>query len=320
MARIVEDLIDLARIVEKKVGIRRERVAVHTFVESALETSRPQLDEHKVQLSIQLPDEPLYLDADPARMSQVLVNLLNNAAKHTAAGGTVSLIVERLRDHADTSGHAVIRVRDTGSGIPASLLPHIFEMFTQGPRSTHQGRGGLGVGLALVRDLVEMHGGSVEAYSAGPGEGSEFVVKLPLAEGPRESTPPGAHPAHGGITPMRIVVADDNDDQVESLGMLLTMMGHTVHRATNGPQAIEMAMRFRPDLMLIDIGMPGMEGYEVARRVREQPDLRNVVLIAQTGWGGDVDRERSREAGFDEHLVKPVTMGDLEEVLRSVRP
>ena len=216
LARIVEDLIDLARIVEKKVGIKRERVTVHTFVETALETSRPLLEEHRLHLNIHLPDEPLYIDADPARMSQVLVNLLNNAAKHTTAGGTVSLIVERVREQEETRlpGHVVIRVRDTGSGIPASLLPHVFEMFTQGPRTTEQGRGGLGVGLALVRNLVSMHGGTVEAYSAGPGEGSEFVVKLPLADGPREMTPPDAHRAHGGIMPMRIVVVDDNDDQV----------------------------------------------------------------------------------------------------------
>ena len=321
MARIVEDLIDLASIVEKKVLMRIVRVEVRTFVETALETSRPQLEENGLALDINLPDEPLYLDADPARMSQVLANLLNNAAKHTATAGTVSLIVERVRDQAGNGhkGHMLLRVRDTGSGIPASLLPHVFEMFTQGPRTTHQGRGGLGVGLALVRNIVEMHGGTVDAYSAGPGEGSEFVVKLPLAEGPRESTPPDAHRAHGGISPMSIVVVDDNDDQVESLSMLLTLMGHTVHLARNGPEAIEKAMVFHPDLMLIDIGMPGMEGYEVARRIREQPDLRNVVLIAQTGWGGDDDRERSRDSGFDDHLVKPVTLSRLEEVLRSVR-
>jgi PAS domain S-box-containing protein len=327
LARIVEDLIDLARIVEKKVTMRRDRVSIRSVVDTALETSRPLLEESQLRLNVTLPDEPLYLDADPMRISQVLVNLLNNAAKHTASGGEVALIVERAadggngvaqRDEASSAERVVLRVRDTGSGISASLLPHVFEMFTQGPRTTQQGRGGLGVGLALVRNLVEMHDGTVEAYSAGPGEGSEFAVKLPLADGPREKTPANAHEAHGSIPRKRIVVADDNDDQVQSLAMLLTMMGHTVTVAMNGPDTLEQAMLLKPDLMLIDIGMPGMEGYEVARRIREQPDLRHVVLIAQTGWGGDVDRQRSKDAGFDGHLVKPVTPAMLEEVLRGM--
>ncbi len=335
LARIVEDLIDLARIVEKKVDMRRERIDVRSIMEAARETSLPQMQESRLRLNVILPEEPLYLDADPSRISQVLVNLLNNAAKHTSPNGEVTLIAERSRSDATitrTDGDngtiprkgavpddVVLRVRDTGSGIPSTLLPHVFEMFTQGPRTTQQGRGGLGVGLALVRNLVEMHGGTVRAYSSGPGEGSEFVVRLPLAAPPQEQFAPTIAPRpQNDVTRKRIIVVDDNDDHVQSLAMLLTLMGHTVSQAASGPEAIEQAVGFRPDLMLIDIGMPEMEGYEVARRIRQNPDMRNVVLIAQTGWGGDGDRQRSKEAGFDDHLVKPVTPAILEEVLKTV--
>ncbi len=328
LARIVEDLIDLARIVEKKVEMRRERVEVRAIVETALETSRPQMQESRLRLNVSMPDAPLFLDVDPVRIAQVLVNLLNNAARHSLPGGEVSLIVERRRraarngatrsDTPPSQDEVVLRVRDTGTGIPSSLLPHIFEMFTQGPRTTQQGRGGLGVGLALVQNLVAMHGGSVEAHSAGLGEGSEFIVRLPLSAAPNEDPAPVVPRAQHEMVRKRIIVVDDNDDQVESLAMLLTMMGHTVERAASGPEAIEQAVAFKPDVMLIDIGMPGMEGDEVARRLRELPETRNVRLVAQTGWGGDVDRLRSKEAGFDVHLVKPVTPETLEEILRSM--
>ena len=320
LARIVEDLIDLARIVEKKVEIRRERVEVRTIVETALETSRPAMEEGRLRLTVTLPAEPLYLDADPVRLSQVLVNLLDNAAKHTGAEGHVSLVVERAKRPDDERvDEVVLRVRDTGAGIPASLLPHVFEMFTQGPRTTQQGRGGLGVGLALVQNLVAMHGGAVEAHSAGTGAGSEFVVRLPMSSAPVKDPQPVLR-TRTDIVRKRIIVVDDNDDQVHSMALLLNLMGHTVSHAASGPQAIEQAREFHPDLMLIDIGMPGMDGYEVARRLREQPDTRHIRLVAQTGWGGDVDRERSREAGFDAHLVKPVTPSTLDELMRSMRP
>jgi len=326
LARIVEDLIDLARIVEKKVELRRERVDVRAIVDSALETSRPQLEEARIRLVVRLSAEPMYLDADPVRISQVLVNLLNNAARHTAAGGEVELVVEsaKAEDPAAGNGSApkgevVLRVRDTGAGISPSLLPHIFEMFTQGPRTTQQGRGGLGVGLALVRNLVQMHDGSVQAYSAGPGEGSEFEVRLPMSASSGDVRIPSPVPRGvDAVSSKRIVVVDDNDDQVQSLAMLLTMMGHTVSRAASGPEAIVQSVTFKPDVMLIDIGMPGMEGYEVARRIREQPLTQSVVLVAQTGWGGDVERQRAIEAGFDDHLVKPITPTMLEDVLRAV--
>ena len=320
LARIVEDLIDLARIVEKKVEIRRERVAIRTIVETAVESSEPHIEKCQLKLDVVLPDEPVYLDADPVRLSQVLVNLLDNAAKHTTAGGLITLTIERpAREKGKPAAaeQVVIRVRDTGSGIHASLLPHIFEMFTQGPRTTQQGRGGLGVGLALVQKLVTLHGGSVQAHSEGPGRGSEFVVMLPVASTEPEDSVPPMRDATSDIVRKRIIVVDDNDDQVQSLAMLLEMMGHTVSRASTGEEAIERAVAFQPDLMLIDIGMPGMGGYEVARRIRELPGLQSVKLIAQTGWGGDYDRQQSREAGFDDHLVKPVSLPHLEELLRA---
>ena len=323
LARIVEDLIDLARIVEKKVEMRRERVEIRTIVETALETSRPQIEEGRLRLIVRLPDEPLFVDADPVRLSQVLVNLLNNAAKHTAPEGEITLAVERASAspcHGGTrpQDELIISVGDTGSGIAPTLLPHVFEMFTQGPRTTEQGRGGLGVGLALVRNLVQMHGGSVHAFSEGTGQGSEFVVRLPLADQPQVEASQPERETRGRVIQRRIIVVDDNDDNVQSLGMLLTMMGHTVHHAANGPEAIEKAAEFQPDLMLIDIGMPGMEGYEVARRIRERPGMDDVVLVAQTGWGGDADRRRSREAGFNAHLVKPLSLADLDDVLRTI--
>lgn len=329
LARIVEDLIDLARIVERKVDMRRERVEVRAVVETAAETTRPQMEDGRLRFIVRQPPEPLYLDADPVRLSQVLVNLLNNAAKHTGPGGEVTLSVERapavVADGASGNGSGaarddvIIRVRDTGIGIAPALLPHIFEMFTQGPRTTQQGRGGLGVGLALVRNLVQMHGGSVQAYSAGPGQGSEFIVRLPMSVPPWTTLSVTRAPGTAVEIPARrIIVVDDNDDQVQSLAMLLTMMGHTVHHATSGPEAIEKALEFHPDLMLIDIGMPEMEGYEVARRLREHPETRGVFLVAQTGWGSDIDRQRSRDAGFDDHLVKPLTTANLEDVLRSI--
>lgn len=322
LARIVGDLIDLARIAEKKVELRRERVEVRTIVETALETSGPQMDDAGLRLVVRLPDEPLYLDVDPVRIAQVLVNLLDNATKHTPAGGEVTLTVERAtagvgdaRQNGVQAATVILRVRDTGSGIPPSLLPHVFEMFTQGPRTTQQGRGGLGVGLALVRSIVQMHGGSVQAHSDGPGTGSEFVVRLPMASPPAASSANESASQVHTTRSRRVIVVDDNDDQVQSLATLLALMGHTVRQAANGVEAIERALDFRPDVMLIDIGMPEMPGYEVARKIRERPELQDVRLVAQTGWGGDADRQRSRAAGFDDHLVKPLTPAALEEVL-----
>jgi PAS domain S-box-containing protein len=322
LARIVDDLIDLTRIAEKKIELRKERVTLGAVVETALETCRSLIEGCRHRLTVTLPPEPLYIDADPVRLSQVLVNLLNNAAKFTEAGGQIWLTAERAASDplgGGAAGVVVLRVRDTGIGIPADLVPHIFEMFTQGDRAPEQGRGGLGVGLTLVRSLVQMHGGRVDVRSDGPGRGSEFVVRLPLAGGPPEAgTGAGPTPGTATLAPKRILVVDDNHDQAESLGTLLRLLGHEVRVAENGPDGLQAAADFGPDVALVDIGLPGMNGYEVARRIREQPQLHGLVLVAQTGWGQDDDRRRSGEAGFDHHLVKPVDLGAIQELLRSL--
>jgi two-component system CheB/CheR fusion protein len=327
LSRIVEDLIDVSRIVEKKIQLRKERVALGPIVETALETTRSAIEAYGHRLSVALPSEPLYLDADPVRISQILINLLNNASKYTEPGGQIWLQVERADDTDHPGGAAatdqdevVMRVRDSGIGIRADLLPRVFEMFTQGDHSLERSRGGLGIGLTLVRSLVQMHGGSVEALSEGPGRGSEFVVRLPLADdaAPEPAAKAAAPPVEAGSAgPRRILVVDDNPDQAQSLGMLLKLMGHEVRLAYSGPEALQEAAAFVPDVALVDIGLPGMSGYEVARHIRAQPRLSHLVLVAQTGWGQDEDRRRSQEAGFDYHFVKPVTPEAIEEIIRT---
>jgi two-component system CheB/CheR fusion protein len=317
LSRIVEDLIDITRIVEKKIELRKEWVALSAVVEMALETCRSRIEGRRQKLTVTLPPQPIYLHADPARISQVLINLVDNAGKYTQPGGEIWLTAEIAADESAGQTKAlIVRVRDTGMGIPADFLPHVFDMFTQGRRTTDQMGSGLGVGLSLVHSLIQMHGGNVEAHSAGPQRGSEFVVVLPLGNGPPQLVPAGQPAASTAtITPRRILVVDDNHDQVESLAILLRLMGHEVPMAESGSESLATADVFVPDVLLIDIGLPGMNGYEVARRIREKPQFRNALLVSQTGWGQDEDRRRSREAGFDFHLVKPVTMEALQEML-----
>jgi PAS domain S-box-containing protein len=329
LSRIVEDLLDMTRIVEGKIELRKERVELSTAVATALESSRSLIDRSGHHLTVKLPAEPVYLEADPVRLAQVLTNLLHNAAKFTDAGGHIWLTARRDVG-SKPPGEVVLSVRDTGIGIPADLLPHIFEMFTQGDRSVGRTRSGLGVGLTLVRSLVRMHGGSTEVHSAGPGQGSEFIVHLPLAPDPpvalgppapkEEATPSRQESESKAAAPLRrILVVDDNQDQAQSLGMLLRLMGYEIHVVHDGPSAVEAAVTMVPDVALIDIGLPGMNGYEVARQIRQHPELEQVVLVAQTGWGQEEDRRRSREAGFDYHLVKPVDTDALQNVLKAHR-
>jgi signal transduction histidine kinase/CheY-like chemotaxis protein len=331
LSRIVEDLVDVSRIVEGKIELRKERVRLAPLVETAVEASRSLLDSAGHRLSVELPEEPLYLEADPIRIAQVFTNLLNNAAKFTDAGGHVWLNAERVSDGTKAGsnhdhGEVVLRVRDTGIGITPELLPKIFEIFTQGRRPDEPGRGGLGVGLSLVRSLVQMHGGTVEAHSAGPGLGSEFVVRLPLADASladdghlgtvdhgKEETP-GARPVSN---PRRVLVVDDSTDQADTLGLLLELMGHEVRVAHAGLPALEIAADFEPDVALVDIGLPDIDGYDLARRLRAQSRPEQILLIAQTGWGQTKDRRRSKDAGFDHHLVKPVDADSLERLLSS---
>jgi PAS domain S-box-containing protein len=313
LTRLVDDLLDVSRVTSGKITLRKEPLDLALAAARAVESSRPLIDARRHRLELSLPAEPVRVAGDLTRLAQVLQNLLDNAAKYTPEGGAVRLTVGR------EGGEAVARVRDTGVGVPADLLPEVFELFKQGSRSLDRAEGGLGVGLTLVRRLTEMHGGSVEVHSEGPGRGSEFVVRLPLladpARGavsqpaaPGESAPPAA-------APRRVLVVDDNPDAAQSLAMLLGLWGHDVRTAHDGPAAVAAAAGYRPDLVFLDIGMPGMNGYEVARALRRLPGLGGVTLVAVTGYGQDDDRDRTRRAGIDHHLTKPPDAAALARLL-----
>jgi PAS domain S-box-containing protein len=322
LVRLVDDLLDVSRVMRGKIDLRREQVELAAVVARALETAHPLLEAQGHALDVSLPPESLVLEADPVRLTQVVGNLLANAAKYTESGGRITLEVQREGDQ------AILRVRDTGIGIDPEVLPRIFELFVQANHAVTRSQGGLGIGLTLVKSLVELHHGTVEAHSAGPGKGSEFVVALPLlsmTEGGRMKDDEEAFPLHlatsgrGGTEGLplsrRILVVDDNEDVAESLAMLLRLSEHHVRVAHSGPAALELAKGFRPEVVFLDIGMPGMDGNEVARCLRQQPGLDGVALVALTGWGAAEDRRRSAAAGFDHHLVKPVEPGDLHTLL-----
>jgi PAS domain S-box-containing protein len=316
MVRLIDDLLDISRITYDSFGLRTETVELADVLNSAVESSRPLMVAAGHELKVSLPRERVMLRADMTRLAQVFMNLLNNASKYTEPGGHIELRAERDAEQ------AVVRVKDNGIGIAAEALPKLFEMFMQVDRSLERARGGLGIGLTLVKRLVEMHGGTVEAKSEGPGKGSEFIVRLPLEAGARASAslpePQGAHAAPGEDPRRahRILVADDNEDAAESLGMLLEMMGHEVRTAGDGVEAVSVAESFRPEVIFMDIGMPNMNGYDAARRIREQSWGNGVRIIALTGWGQSEEQRRSSEAGFDLHLVKPVQPAALAEVLK----
>ena len=312
MVRLVDDLLEVSRITRGKIELRPERVDVATVVRSAGETSRPPIDAAGHHLRLELPPEPLLLEGDPVRLAQVFANLLNNAAKYTPAGGRIALTVRR------EGAMVAVAVRDTGIGIPVDMLPRVFDLFTQVDRHARQAQGGLGIGLTLVKTLVEMHGGRVEAHSDGPGRGSEFVVRLPLAAAGAPAEAPAAPRVAGVLAPRRVLVVDDNRDSGESLGMLLQLLGADVRIVYDGPAALEAVGTYRPAVVLLDIGMPGMDGHEVARRIRQQPELEDVTLVALTGWGQEQDRRASRSAGFDYHLVKPADLPAIEALLKSL--
>jgi CheY-like chemotaxis protein len=315
LVRLVDDLLDVSRVMKGKIDLRREQVELATVVARAVETAKPLMEVQGHQLTISLPDEPLALNADLVRLAQVVGNLLTNAAKYTEANGHIRLAAERRGDV------AVLSVRDNGIGIAPDMLPHVFDLFVQADYASTKAQGGLGIGLTLVRNLVELHGGSVEAHSAGLGKGSEFIVKLPL------TSPSSAHfsrEAHLDHVPpssgRRLLVVDDNRDAAVSLSMLLRLQGHEVRVAHDGPTALKTAASFRPEMMFLDIGMPGMDGFEVARRVRTTPGLEATVLTALTGWGQKEDRRRTAEAGFNHHLVKPPDPEALAGVLADLKP
>lgn len=313
LTRLVDDLLDVSRITQGKIALQKEPIDLIAVIGRAVEASRPMIDARKQQLNVSLPDQMVRLEGDVTRLSQVISNLLNNAAKYTEDGGQIWLSAELK------NGEVAFRIRDAGIGISPDFLPHVFELFTQADRSLDRSYGGLGIGLTLVRTLVQMHGGTVEAFSEGLGHGSEFVVRLPMLIQTQYVAEDGAMIQSKAGRPVshRILIIDDNVDSAESLALLLQLNGHDVRFVQNGSAALTLSRTFQPKVILLDIGLPGMDGYKVARKLREQPETREAVLVALTGYGRPEDRERSKEAGFDYHLVKPVDHGAVQALVDS---
>jgi signal transduction histidine kinase len=309
LTRLVDDLLDVNRISQNKLELRKEKTDLNAIVNAASESSRPLIEQFGHKLTVNLPENPVYLQADVVRLSQVFTNLLNNSAKFTNRGGRIELTAEVV------ANDVVLRVKDNGIGIAPEHIPHISELFYQNDSSLEKAQGGLGVGLTLVWQLVEMHGGSVEARSDGIGRGSEFIVRLPrwmdAPAGEREI------PIHDNASPsgMRVLIADDNQDSADGLVLMLQLEGFIAEGAYDGEEALKKAEEFRPDAVLLDIGMPKLNGYEVAAQIRQQPWGKNLLLVAQTGWGQEEDMRRSQEAGFNFHLTKPLDFDKLKSVL-----
>jgi CheY-like chemotaxis protein len=315
MVRLVDDLLEVSRISSGKIELRTEPVDISKVLESALETSRPLMESNGHELTLSLPPQPLTVIADPVRLSQVVANLLNNAAKYTEPRGRIWLAASQQ------NGEISISVRDSGMGISPTMLPQIFQMFAQADKDHKRAQGGLGIGLALAKRLIEMQGGRIEVHSDGEGRGSEFVIYLPVDE--RQSVvSAGAtldHLDNSGSVCMRVLVVDDNRDAAVSLAMLLRALGNEVHTANDGLTALQAIRSFQPSLVLLDLGMPGMSGYEVAERARAMPEGKETALVALTGWGQVDDRQRTKDAGFDQHLVKPVELPTLKALLSQVQ-
>jgi PAS domain S-box-containing protein len=314
LKHLVDDLLEVSRITTGRVRLRQERVVMGGVVEAAVETVRPLMEQRRHEVTVSLPPDPIWLLADPARLEQVLVNLLTNAAKYTDEGGHIWLTVQQ---EADT---CVLRVRDTGVGIAAALLPRIFDLFTQAERLLDRAQGGLGIGLCLVQRLVELHGGTVEAHSV-VGQGSEFVVRLPAASrsSPRQASLV-TEPVQSTSGRFRVLVVDDNVDMAESMAMLVKAAGHEVRTVHDGPSTLQAALDYRPHAVLLDVGLPGMDGHEVAKRIRQQPVLQSVILVALTGYSQEIDRQTSLEAGFNHHLVKPADFNEVRTILATISP
>lgn len=309
LIRLVDDLLDMSRMTSGMLELRLQSVDFKAVIDAAIETSHPAIEQSEHELAVILPDEPILLQGDAARLAQVVSNLLNNAAKYTHRGGHLRLTVHREEDT------AVLLVADDGIGIPPPMLGKVFDMFTQVDRTLEKTSGGLGIGLSLVKGIVEMHGGTIEARSEGEGRGSQFVMRLPALSAARKIEPPAGGEPMRSSSRRRILVADDNVDLAESLGHLLEMQGNDVKVAHDGLEAVETAQSFRPDVVLLDIGMPKLNGHDACSQIRGQPWGKKAILIAMTGWGQDEDRRRSQEAGFDHHFVKPVDLRALEKRL-----
>jgi PAS domain S-box-containing protein len=312
--RLVGDLIDVSRVTRGELQLRRQPTELATVISHAVETCRPVIDRRGHQLSVALPDEPVWLDADLTRLAQVFANLLHNAAKYTEPGGRIRIAARR------EGSDAVVAVRDTGIGISQGMLDRVFELFSQADRSPERSGGGLGIGLSLVRRLVGLHGGSVRATSDGPGRGSEFEVRLPIRLSELVQPSSDESDTMGAGTSRRILIVDDNQDAATSLARVLELLGHETRVAFDGVEALEAAETFEPDVAILDIGMPGLNGYEVCRRMRERPWAGATAFIALTGWGQEQDKQRASEAGFAFHLVKPVDSRDLDRLLAGMLP
>jgi signal transduction histidine kinase len=315
LVRLVDDLMEISRITRGKIDLRKDCVALSSVLNSAVETSRPLIESARHQLIVSLPDEPVMLQADPIRLCQVVANLLNNAAKYTEEGGQIRLTARR------EGSEAVVSVRDSGLGIPIDMLPRIFDMFAQVDRTLKRSQGGLGIGLTLARTLMEMHGGRIEAHSGGLGQGSEFILRIPLAQDDISTTVDQQTQngrKHAQLHQQRVLVVDDNRDAADSLCLLLKFLGAAACVVYDGPSALKALRLYRPSMVFLDIGMPGMDGYEVARHMRQSTEQNGVKLIAMTGWGQEEDRRRSEAAGFDRHLVKPVNAEALQALLDSL--
>jgi CheY-like chemotaxis protein len=312
MIRLVDDLLDVSRVTTGKLVLQTARVDLQTVIDAALETTRAVIEQAGHALSVTVPQDPIFVDGDATRLAQVLSNLLNNSAKYTPPGGRIQLRA------GSENGMAILAVQDDGIGIPPDMLASIFEMFTQVDRTLEKSSGGLGIGLSLVKGLVEMHGGLIEVRSDA-GRGSEFIVRLPTE---RRAAQAAASPAAIEPTAVyrrrRILVADDNVDAAESMRLLLEMLGNTVSTANDGIQAVDVAEAFRPELILLDIGMPRLNGYDACRQIRERDWGKSALIVAMTGWGQDEDKRRSLEIGFDQHLVKPVDPEALEKLLATL--
>lgn len=313
LVRLIDDLLDVSRVSRGKIDLRKENVALQTALHAAVETSRPVIESGHHELALHIPDEPLLLNADVTRLSQVVSNLLNNAAKYTSPGGKISLSVRREENE------VMIAVADNGVGIPEAMLPKVFELFTQVEKGIERSRGGLGIGLALASQLVELHEGSIKAESGGNGQGSTFTVRLPLLQnGTLTAGNESETPVEGSS--LKVLIVDDNVSSAETTGRMLTMIGHETTLAFDGPEALKAARALKPDVIMLDLGMPGMSGYEVCRELRREPGFENTMLIAQTGWGQERDRLKTQEAGFDHHLTKPVDLQELSRLLARVSP
>jgi PAS domain S-box-containing protein len=308
LVRLVDDLLDVSRISRGKIELKRERVNLAKVIDHAIETVRQAIEARDLKLNVVAPEPPLFLDADPVRLAQVFANLLNNAAKYTDAGGRIEISADRR------GSEAVVSVTDTGVGIPAEMLGRVFDLFTQVNSTLGRSHGGLGIGLALVREIIRLHGGEVEAHSDGQGRGSRFVVSLPLPTTPTGETT--VLKATREAPPLRrVLVIDDNRDVADSFVQLLKCLGATVRIAYDGASGIQEFIDFKPDLVFLDLGMPGMDGYETAQRIRGLPEGKKVSLAALTGWGNERSRSRTEEGGFDHHLVKPARAEDIERIL-----